>query len=421
MSGEEGTPGHETPHRESAPVWVPGELLSRPSPGAEYEYVILGAGCSGLSLCHYLLDLGVEEPILILDRREGFADDRTWCFWDVEPTPFSHLAIHRWNAWSIHAGSETVIQSTEQYPYLCVTGADFYRHALRGIAARGDVTLRLGGEVHGYTEDAKGVDVKTSEGVFRARRVVDARGLLPGSAAFEEARSLSRWIPQKFVGLRLRASRAVFDPSTCKLMDFSVDQGRGVRFMYVLPFSPREALVENVYLAEVDLSPEEYREEIAAYLRDAYGLSADDYTVDAEERGYIPMSDYRFPRRLGSRVQAIGMLGGDARPSTGYAFLRIQRYCRALAQSMTEGRSMPRVHPRRYQLLDAVFLRFMEERPRELPGIFRRMFAAVPDASLVRFLTEKSRPLDEARLILALPKIPFLKIAGRMLLKRLRP
>lgn len=411
---------HEPPHRKSAPVGIPGSLLSEVSSEVEYEYAILGSGCSGLSFCHYLLERGVDGPVLILDRRESFSDDRTWCFWDVEPTPFSHLAIHRWNSWSVHAEGRSAVQTTNRFPYLCITGADFYRHALQSVAARGNVTLRLGEEIHGYHETADGVSIKTSEGTYRARRVLDARGLLRGSRAMEAARSGSRWIPQKFVGLRLRASRPVFDSSTCTLMDFSVSQKRGVRFMYVLPFTPREALVENVYLAELDVSPEEHREEISGYLSETHGLREDEYIVDAEERGYIPMTDYRFPRRHGECVQTIGMLGGETRPSTGYAFLRIQRYCRALAESMTGGRPMSRVHPRRYDLLDAVFLRFMLERPKELPGVFGRMFASVPADSLVRFLTERSAPPDELRLLLALPKTPFLKTAGRMLLERRR-
>jgi lycopene beta-cyclase len=45
------------------------------------------------------------------------------------------------------------------------------------------------------------------------------------------------------------------------------------------------------------------------------------------------------------------------------------------------------------------------------------MFAGVPPDSLVRFLTEKSTPLDEARLIQALPKTPFLKLAAKTLLE----
>jgi hypothetical protein len=47
------------------------------------------------------------------------------------------------------------------------------------------------------------------------------------------------------------------------------------------------------------------------------------------------------------------------------------------------------------------------------------MFAGVAPDPLVRFLTERSTPLDEARLIAALPKTPFLQLTGRTLLEKL--
>ncbi len=47
------------------------------------------------------------------------------------------------------------------------------------------------------------------------------------------------------------------------------------------------------------------------------------------------------------------------------------------------------------------------------------MFVGVPPDPLVRFLTEKSTPLDEARLIRALPITPFLWLVGRALLGKL--
>jgi lycopene beta-cyclase len=114
------------------------------------------------------------------------------------------------------------------------------------------------------------------------------------------------------------------------------------------------------------------------------------------------------------------MLGGETRPSTGYTFLRIQRHCRALVEAIVSGADPPerRTHPCRLDLLDYLFLRFVRERPGECPEVYRRMFAGVPPDSLVRFLTEKSTPLDEARLIRALPKTPFLKLATRTLLER---
>lgn len=51
--------------------------------------------------------------------------------------------------------------------------------------------------------------------------------------------------------------------------------------------------------------------------------------MDGEECGDIPMTTHRFPRKIGSRTQVIGTLGGETRPSTGYTFLRFKRYCRA--------------------------------------------------------------------------------------------
>lgn len=379
-----------------------------------YEFAILGAGCAGLSLCYYLLELGVKSPILILDRREKFEDDRTWCFWDVEPTPFSHLAVHSWNSWSLTAEGTTVLQTTKSYPYLCLTGADFYEYALGHLANHDNVTVRLAEDIEGYKEHAGETYIKTSGGSYTTRYLFDGRSLPKGSKVFEEARSKSSWLPQKFFGLRLRTEREVFDPEVCTLMDFSVDQGRGLRFTYVLPFSKREALVENVYLSDPPVTVEEHRTELAAYLQGSYGLSSEDYVVEGEERGFIPMTDYSFDRRLGERAYSIGMLGGESRPSTGYTFLRIQRYCRRLAESVTSGVQISeRTDSRRYDLLDGVFLSFMLDYPERCPAVYHRMFSSVPSDSLVRFLTEKSSPFDELKLVMAMPKAPFIGLAFR--------
>ena len=405
--------GDESSYARGRSVPVP-ETLTGHEVEDRYEFVILGAGCAGLSLCYYLLELGVESPILILDRREGFGDDRTWCFWDVESTPFSHLAVYSWNSWSLTAEGTTVLQTTKSYPYLCLTGADFYEYALGHLANHDNVTVRLAEDIEGYKEHAGETYVKTSGGNYTTRYVFDGRGLPQGSKVFEEVRSQSSWLPQKFLGLRLRTERGVFDPQVCTLMDFSVDQGRGLRFAYVLPFGKREALVENVYLSDPPVTAEEHRAELAAYLQDSYGLSPGDYVVEGEERGFIPMTDYNFDRRLGERAYSIGMLGGESRPSTGYTFLRIQRYCRKLAESVVSGAPISdRTDSRRYDLLDGVFLSFMLEHPERCPAVYHRMFSSVPPDALVRFLTEKSSPADELKLVMAMPKAPFIGLAFR--------
>lgn len=414
------SPGGFAPSvRRSGPAEVPESLLAERAGSGRYGFVILGAGCAGLSLCYYLLQRGVTEPILLLDHKATFDDDRTWCFWDVEDTPFSHLAIENWRSWSVTADNRTITQTSESHPYLCLAAGDFHEYVLKRISAHPNVTLRLGESAEGYEERGGRALVRTSGNSYAARVVLDGRGLAPGSPAFGELRGSSCWVPQQFLGMRLRTTRPVFDPEVCTLMDFSVSQSQGLRFMYTLPFGEREALVENVYLADVDVSAKEHRAEISAYLLDRYGISPHEYRVDGEERGYIPMTDYHFPRRTGEHSYSIGMLGGETRPSTGYTFLRIQRYCRALAETLAGGGEPPhRVDSRRFETLDAIFLRFMRRHPERCPDIYARMFGRVPPDALVRFLTERSTPMEDLRLILALPKTPFLKIAGGMLLGR---
>ena len=46
-----------------------------------------------------------------------------------------------------------------------------------------------------------------------------------------------------------------------------MDQGRGLRFAYVLPFDEQEALVENVYLTKTGAPPEAHRAELSGYLQ----------------------------------------------------------------------------------------------------------------------------------------------------------
>lgn len=410
------------PARRSGTVEIPHSLRGTPANHDVFDWVILGAGCAGLTSCLLLLEQGVTTPILLIDRRTTFRDDRTWCFWDIEPTPFTHLAVARWSDWAVRTGTGTdlltVTTSNERFPYLCLTAADFYSYALERIAGYPNVTLLLGHDVFETQDYPETTTITTSAGNYRARTVLDGRGLPPGDETFEMARTTANWVPQQFVGLRVRTSRPVFDPTRCMLMDFSVSQDSGIRFMYVLPFSETEALIENVYLAEPHLSQTIYRDQTLEYLAGEFGLAPHEYVIDGEERGYIPMTDFTFPMTHGSRTHRIGMLGGGTRASTGYTFLRIQRSCRELITALVSGEPAPtRIDRLRFTLLDRVFLRFMIDSPHRAPDVFSRMFRGTPSNSLVRFLSEKSSALDELRIILALPKRLFLGAAARAFLQ----
>ncbi|PZE27918.1 hypothetical protein DEI86_04795 [Curtobacterium sp. MCBD17_028] len=382
-----------------------------PEPGSArnpvpVDYAVLGAGCAGLATAIALAERRSAGSVVLLDARTAYTDDHTWSFWHVEPTPFDDCITARWSSWAVRAGGRTVTTTAAATPYVSIRASDYYREALHRLAGLADVRLRLGTAVTGVDAGPDGSTVRTPSGDVPARRVVDARGPVDtrpedGGGAFA----------QRFLGVRVRAHRPVFDPGVVTLMDFDVDQSRGIHFVYVLPASRTEALVEDTYLTEAAVPRAVLEAGITTYLRERHGLGPDELDRMGGEHGVIPM-------RLAGRdvpPDIVGVRGGAVRPSTGYAFLRIQRAAAGLAA----GHRTPPRGPMRTWVLDTVFLRFLQDRPDAVPGVFLRMFDRVPGDALVRFLTERSTARDDLRMVLALPTVPFLLAAVRVVVRAL--
>ena len=383
-----------------------------------YPYMILGSGCAGLSLAWNLLELGIKDLILIVDQRSTFENDRTWCFWDIEPTPFSDLATHRWAHWMIHDGSRQTIAACPSFPYLRIRSADFYQRVLDRLTSAPNITWALGQPIMEVCETNQGVRVSTAQGHFEGLRAFNSMTQKP-----EVPPGGSRRRPvallQHFLGQTIRVKRPTFDPLTPTLMDFRTPQADGPHFIYSLPLSETEALVENTYLFSFPLHAERHRQEISNYLKLRYGLEAGAYEVIEEESGAIPMTTARSVGKIRSRVTSIGLAGGAARPSSGYAFLRIQKQTQTIARGIANPgnshRSREKCHLSsfKYQFFDTVFLQCLADRPALAARIFAQMFKRANPAALVRFLGDQSTIFDDLRIVSALPKTPFLAAALR--------
>lgn len=380
-------------------------------PPRRRRLVVLGAGLSGLSVATALVREGWRGEIVLVDRRTAFGSDRTWCFWDVVATPFTRLARHRWHGWRVVTATGEAVHRSARHPYLHLDGADVYDSALRQLDRAG-AQLRLGEGVVGVEEDARGVVVRTSAGELEADLVID--GLAGGGPL---ARAATRGeeddgrddvaLDQHFLGQVVETDRPVFDTGTATLMDFRVPQAPGgVHFTYVLPFSRTEALVEDTWVGGPNPSPAQRRAAIGAYLTEHAG--AREWRVQREERGRIPMTTRRHPLARGDRILAVGTAAGAVRPSSGYAFLRVQRHSAALAQALVRGDPPPaRLSDPRHDALDRVFLRALIADPAAFPERFHALVAGTPAGVFARFMGDASSPLDELRVIAALPKLPF--------------
>ena len=143
------------------------------------------------------------------------------------------------------------------------------------------------------------------------------------------------------------------------------------------------------------------------------------YEILRTESAVLPLRTRR-PRRCWGRVVRIGARAGLVKASTGYGYQRIQRDSAAIATSLVRY-GHPFARPparRRYRLLDAVLLDVLRRDPAELERAFAGLFGTNPVARVLRFLDEDTGPVDELRLIAALPPVPYLRAATRLALRR---
>lgn len=379
----------------------------------DLQTLILGGGCAGLSLGSRLADAACasDNPpkraseagrTLILEARTEYSNDRTWCFWRFAPHRFEHLVGHTWPAMTIKAEGRTVPIDCRRTPYQMLEALPFYHAAQAMIERSSSVELALGTEVHGEPRWVpNGWQVQTSRGVVTASTVVDTRP--PRSRHPSDA---TLW--QSFSGQEIVFDKVVFDPGVAGLMDFAACRTDDVLFHYVLPFTPRRALVETTVFGPkpvpvVDLSSAQAN----AVDRLAGGAR---FEVLRAESGVLPMGLTALFPALGPGHSRAGLMSGAARPSTGYAFQRIQRWADAAASAIEGGRA-PCGHqqdPALYQAMDRLFLRVIRGHPGRAPELFARMFGNTDPARVIRFLSDRGSLMDCALIGATLPLPLFL-------------
>lgn len=372
--------------------------------------VIVGAGCAGLSLAVELVAQGLSahQKIILLDARDAYTRDRTWSFWNVVPHRFESAVALRYSSWRVRDLESDVLRKTRDISYCSIPSDRFYNVALDVLRDAGpQVEVHLGTSVSSTQESADEVCLLTSKGEVSAEWVFDSR---PAKAA---TASEHVHLLQHFVGHTVELDRPVFDPTTATLMDFRVSQEHGIHFIYVLPQSRTRALIESTFFTQNVLENEIYEHAISAYVTERLRARVLD-TVE-KERGVIPMTTQPFDAHPSKRVHRIGLAGGFAKPSTGYAFLAAQRYAVQAANAFRRG-TLDKdiaVRDRRKIFLDSVFLSYLAQHAELGPRLFVQLFKEAPPDVLIRFLSETSSPLDELRVMRTLPTLPFAQEAFR--------
>ncbi len=375
-----------------------------------YDYLLVGGGAAGLSLAYQL----AQEPrlaskkILLIEPEAKDHNDRTWSFWTDQPELTDGIAARTWHQLAFRSpGFERTID-LGRYRYCTVRSLDFYQLVHRALAARPAQFTLVHGRVASLENASEGILATTEAGQgYTARYAFDSRppAVLPQPASYH-------YLLQHFVGWEIETTHDVFNADVVEFMDFRGEQHHEARFMYVLPFSPRRALVEYTLFSAQVLAKADYEGAIREYLSTTLGLAASCYRIVDEERGAIPMSDHPLPGRVGTHIINLGTRAGRAKPSTGYAFRRIQAQSARLVAALAATGQPPRDPTGdkwQFRLFDTLLLDIMQRQGESTRDTFAQLFAHNPVTRIFRFLDEKTGWADNLRIMNSVSAGPFLR------------
>ncbi|NJM50907.1 MAG: lycopene beta-cyclase CrtY [Sphingomonadales bacterium] len=243
---------------------------------------------------------------------------------------------------------------------------------------------------------------------INAGGVIDCRG--PGDLHHLDC----GW--QKFTGQLLQLAEP-HDMTRPVIMDATVDQHDGYRFVYVLPFGMDKLFIEDTYYSDrPDHDRSRYSQRVAEYA-DTHGWQVE--RVLREESGVLPVvmgGDLDSYWASGSgRVAKAGARGGFFQPVTSYSLPDAVRTAAFIsAQDDLDGDRLHMVMKRRadahwangkyYRMLNRMMFRASAtgERYKILERFYRM------DADLIsRFYAGQSTALDKLRIVSGKPPVPM--------------
>lgn len=367
------------------------------------QLIIAGGGLAG---CLAALALSQRRPdvdFLIIDEGERFGGNHVWSFFDGDVESREHWLIEPLvgRRWSDHEVRFPNRLRTLGFGYNSVRSADLDER-MRSVLA--PERFRLGSRI---AEIGPNHVTLAGGERYMAAAVIDARGAgpLPGLDL--------AW--QKFVGLtcRFEGDHGVARPV---IMDACVEQDDGYRFVYSLPFSADQLLVEDTYYSTSPiLDVPLVRCRVGSHLR-RRGLEPAE--ILAQEAGVLPILLGGQLEDLWSAsdppVARLGLRGGFFHPTTGYSLPDAVRNAVLLTEqpeltsdalhALFRRRSAALWHQRRfYQRLNRMLFRAAE--PRQRYRVLEH-FYRLPEPLIARFYAGRLTALDKLRILSGRPPVP---------------
>lgn len=373
----------------------------------KYDYIFLGAGLSSLMIVYEMIlsEKFQDKSILLLDKDSKKNNDRTWCFWD-ENDLFSAVVSKEWQtAFFANTNFEKNI-SLNPYQYKMIQGLDFYNFIFNSISKESNIHF-LKAPVIDFKDLGNHCVVKTATETYSCDKIFNSifnPELLKKQIKYP-------LLQQHFIGWFVKTKETVFNPNVATFMDFSVAQKGNTRFMYVLPTSANEALVEYTLFSKDLLEIAEYENAIKDYLSN---LGATDYEIIAKEHGNIPMTCYPFWEHNTKNIVHIGSSGGWTKASTGFTFKNTIKKSKKLISFLSQETDFRKFHKKnKFWFYDLLFIEVLYKDNHEGSNVFSALFKKGNPALIFKFLDEETTFYEDLQVMLKCPKRLFLKALWR--------
>jgi lycopene beta-cyclase len=371
-----------------------------------FDIVIVGGGLSGCLTAWRLRQRHPSLKLRLIESDNRLGGNHTWSFFASDLSPdqqqwIEPVVAHRWSGYEVRfPGRRRHLAS----PYMSVTSELLSSTA---AAALGDSVI-VGTPVVEVAQ--RHVRLYSGE-TIEARSVLDARGLrsIPGLLLGY----------QKFVGLEVQLARP-HGLDAPIIMDATVPQHDGYRFVYTLPFTGKRLLIEDTtYSDGAALPAEDMRARVLDYARSqGWEVGA----IVREETGVLPIV------LAGRREQVLawdphaatrmGLAAALFHPTTGYSLPDAVRLADRIADAIAPGvvscdglRTSVLEHASRMWCERAFFrllnrMLFKAGSPAQRFEVLQR-FYALDHGLIERFYAARLSKLDKARILTGWPPVPI--------------
>ena len=368
------------------------------------DFVILGGGCSALSFINQVIEQKITKySFIIIEKQKKYVDDKSWCFWSENIKKNKNIIEASWSSFSFNLDNSTNFLSSINFKYYYIRSIKFYETIKKKISNHAHITLRLNETIISITNKKNYYEVITNKRIYLAKNVLDTR---PNINVYKK----KPFLYQCFVGYEIKSVEKInFKKSNAYLMHNMRASNNKFYFEYILPMEKSTYLFELTTFTKKDLPLKIIEKELRIVLSKYFKKP---YQIIRKEYGKIPMGFVNNKMIKNKKNYFVsGSLAGSIRPSSGYAFVDIQKWSKKAANNLKVKGNIETLEKREVikKFLDRIFLEVISSDISKAPQIFYYFSKNISPTTFIKFMLGEANLLEYLRVIYAMPKRIFLK------------